>query len=242
MKNASFNKLASAITLSLAAGLGAMQGVSAQGLPTIQPGVQLPSIAPPQQIMDARCPNATTASYSSNSGLLSCKGAKQTRAIVCSDPAFPRLVVRQNASGIVGDIDVCAANTEDGQTITTQTNLNVPRNVLSACPSGKTPFTHSTGPICVAAGLTIGASQALSSFATPRDYVVRTNTQRPYDLNVDYVRAPLEGRRNGFSYVQGLSDAQVAGQGWRLDLGTQGAVNQYQRTPQVSAILVPHTN
>lgn len=189
-----------------------------------------------------KCPAGAQAAFGTSNATLSCtKDVLQLANVSCGNPRFPRYVAM--ASGAGSERDVCASQeTGDGRAIRSETNLNDSR-AKGTCDSGDTLLQHSSGLICLNPGVSISANSNLGNFAEGRnrDFYRATVTQeRVFEVNVDFERVPVNGNRNGFSYVQNVAIGDVVNQGWTLDVTQPGATDKFKRVikRKVSAILV----
>ncbi len=247
MNNATKITLASAILAALASGVAQ----SAIDTRVFQPGRSLEILRGPlpplffQPVRNATCPNGADPTF--RSGILSCAiDVNQFANVVCPNPQFPRYVAIVSGAN-PSERDICAAATADGQAIASSTNLALTETKHS-CDAGDALLRHTSGVLCLNAGISFGANASLTGFRKAPaanhnngDYYDASATQEvKFNLNVDYERIPTDGSKNGRSYVAGIPIADVDGQNWRLDVSVAGATDKFKRVVKrpVSAVLI----
>ena len=181
----------------------------------------------------ASCPAKTETKFT-NSQLSCLRDVAHFSNSVCGNPAFPRAVSMVAATDGGSERDLCASTTTaDGRRIASDTNLSQTRD-SSTCPSGTTKLVHSSGPLCLKAGVSFGATANLASFREGTDYTRAAVTQeRVFQRGIDFEFLPLDGTRAGFSYVQGFTAAQADELRFRLDQTVAGATDKFKRIEKV---------
>jgi hypothetical protein len=185
-----------------------------------------------QNVKVAVCPAGTDPRFSNNQ--LTCfKDVPHFSNSVCGNPAFSRAVsMTTGANG--SERDVCASTTTaDGRAIRSDTNLTQTRDVAT-CASGTTKLIHTSGTLCLRAGVSFGANANLASFVLGSDYTRATVTQeRIFQNGTDFEFLPLDGTRGTHSYVQGFTVSQADEARFRLDQTAAGATDKYKRIEKV---------
>jgi hypothetical protein len=178
----------------------------------------------------AKCPNGADAAFSA--GIMKCTvDVAHFANVVCGNTAvFPDYVAIVSGAN-TSERDVCTANTPAGNQINSSTNLAETKQEFK-CDAGDTLANHSTGKLCLNPGISIGQNAALSGFAEgrTRDYYRPTvTTVNRFIRGTDYEGVPSGGVRGEFSYVAGVTKADVSDQRWRLDVTQPGAIDKFKR-------------
>jgi hypothetical protein len=250
MKNATKITVASAILAALASGAAH----SALDIRDFQPGFRgeiirgplPPLFFAPAKV--AKCPNGASSTFRSE--LLACAVPTAHFAnVTCSNPTFPRYVALARGNN-PAETDLCTTRTPLGLEINSETTIGARIPGAATCDAGDTKLNHSTaGQICLNRGVSINAGSNINSFSrapannhNAGDYYIATVGPEVFKFKdgVDYEYAPVNGFRNGKSYVRGVADGEVVSQRWRLDSTQPGATDKYKRIVQraVSPLLV----